>query len=148
MTDSITNEILFNILCDLKKKDLSMCARGRVISLYIKENNISINQASKDLGIPKTTIHTWARFNTLGEDKYKELINDGWTPSDIQKELKNSSVVRFEKKTELKRIDYLINEAKQNFNEFIHKQDYGTNTAQNIRELQNILNRILMRIEK
>lgn len=144
----MSDELLTYVIQDLKKKELSMIARGNLIDEYMKRRNISINEASKELGIPKTTAHTYHRFAELGEDKYNTLIAKGFKPSDIQKELKNGSTFKFTKKEYEKRIDIILDSAKSSLMEFVHRKDYSIETAQKIRELINILNRISMRVEK
>jgi response regulator of citrate/malate metabolism len=142
-----TNDIIYNLVCDFKKKEISMLTRGLIIDKYIKDNNISINQCAIDLGISKTTAHAWHRFNDLGEENYNNLVNDGWKPSEIQNALKNGNVENLIKKVKLKRIDIIIDETTSRLREFIHKKDYSKDTQIKIRELQNVLNRILIRLE-
>ena len=144
----LTDELLFNVIQDIKKKELSMVTRGKILLEVMRRNNYSNNDAVRELGIGKTTIHTWKRAVELGEEKYNELLEHGWSSSDIQNALKNNSALEIKKKALKKRIDIIIEEAISNLNQYVHKKDYSTETPQNIRELQNVLNRILMRAEK
>jgi hypothetical protein len=148
MTDEIlTDDLIFNLIQDFKKKEISMVTRGRILDEFQRRTGFSNNQTIKELGIGKTTFHTWKRFARLGEENYHELLNNGWSPSDVQIALKESSVENIAKKAKLKRIDILLEETKTKLGQFIHDKDYSPYTADRIRELQNVLNRILMRVE-
>jgi hypothetical protein len=145
MDEETLKGLLFNVLCDLRKKELTVVEKGQIVKEYIDKEKISINEASRRLAIPKTTIHTWARAELLGEDKYKELLEAGYTATEIQNKLKNGNG-EARKILEKKRIDVLLDEAKSNLAHYITHKDYSHVTQIKIQELQNVLNRILMRI--
>jgi transposase-like protein len=143
----LTDELLHNLIQDFRKRDISMSLKWRIIKECMNRNHYSINDAVKFLGIGKTTLHTWRRAYELGEEKHKELLTAGWTESEIQNALKNNSSMNLIKKVNKKKIDLILDEAKTNLSEYIHKKDYSIETEQKIKDLINILNRILMRTE-
>jgi hypothetical protein len=140
------NTIYHNLLLDLRKKDIDMITKGRIVEEYSQLNKISINEVGIQLGIPKTTVHTWHRFHELGQDSYDKLIESGFKPSDIQKAMKNSSSSVIKAQVNRKRIDIILEDARTRLQEFIHKREYSDKTEIMIKDLQNVLNRILMRV--
>jgi len=144
----LDNEIINHLIQDFKKKDLSMSIKWQIIRESMQLNNYSFNSAVKQLGISKTTLHTWRRAYELGDENHKKLLDQGWSETDIQNSLKHNSAMRLVKKIPKKRIDVIIEETISSLGRFVHDKDYSIETPQKIRELQNVLNRILMRVEK
>lgn len=149
MTDELlTNEVLHNIIQDFKKKDLSMSIKWLLIKEMMTREGMSYNDAHIKLSIGKTTLHTYRRAYEMGEDTHKELLKNGWSESDIQNALKSSSALTIKRSANRKRVDVVLDEARASLSVFIHSNDYSTETPMKIKELQNVLNRILMRVEK
>jgi len=144
--DVLTNDLLFNLIQDFKKKEISPIIKGKIIKMLADNTGMSINALSREMNIPKTTIHTYARYEKLGQENYDNMRKEGWEVSDIHNLMKSSGYVRSAIKN--KKIDVLLDKAKAELSTYVHEKNYSPYTAEKIRELQNVLNRILMRVEQ
>jgi hypothetical protein len=149
MSDNLlTDEILFNLIQDFKKRDISMELKFKLTEELRQRKNLSTRDVCKSLDIGRTSYYAWKRAAELGSENHDKLIEHGWSETEIQNELKSHTVGHLVNKVTKKKIDLFIEEAISNLNQFVHKKDYSSETSMKIKELQNVLNRILMRVEK
>ena len=85
------NTLLELTMVDLRKPEINPLLRARVVNNYLKTSNQTLSQASRFLGIPKTTLHTWLMYNKIGEDKYAELLRGGLSKTQVHNIVKNPS---------------------------------------------------------
>lgn len=82
----INENVMFNILKDWQKRDISPYDKGVMIKAYIEENNISQRELAKKLDISHTTLQTWVSFaKNFKEGQYETLVKAGVPKEDIYK---------------------------------------------------------------
>ena len=80
----INQDILKNIIIDFSKKDVTPYEKGKLIIEYLKENNLSLRQLSREIGISHTTLQTWISFyKNLKPNQYEDLIESGIPKAEI-----------------------------------------------------------------
>lgn len=70
----ISNEVLFNIILDWKKKDVSALEKKAFLEEYMKEQKIGLRELARLLDVPHTTLFHWLKGErkeekTLGKKK-------------------------------------------------------------------------------
>lgn len=74
----VSEDVLFNVLKDWQKRDISPYDKGVLIQAYLFEKKISQRQLARDLDIHHTTLHTWISFaKNLEPGQYEELVEKG-----------------------------------------------------------------------
>ncbi len=64
-----------NLVENLQRRDLNELERAQGISLYMEEHGLNKKQASKHLGIPRTTLTEWLQILEI-DDKYQQAVLD------------------------------------------------------------------------
>lgn len=82
------NDLIFNLMIDLKKKEISNHARAKLIRRYLENTKISERQLAKEIGIPRATLCNWLKFERISEKEYEEKINAGYTKTEVFESLK------------------------------------------------------------
>jgi len=90
--DKDIRDLVYNLLCDLKKKEIDKFVRARLIREYSNSRNISGRQLAKQLGIPKSTIEDWLRWDNLKPEQYEDYKEEGFTHTDIYESLRNGTL--------------------------------------------------------
>ena len=60
MDAEIINILEYNLLAELKRKEMTKEQRAMLLQDYLKRNNTSIRQMAKELNVPHTTLFYWA----------------------------------------------------------------------------------------
>ena len=97
MNDLCVSELrilLENVLIDCKKPDISPLLRSKLVDNYMKIHKISLSNMSRELCIPKTTLHTWLNYGKITQEKYDELLNSGLTKTQIHNIVKTPNKLR------------------------------------------------------
>lgn len=71
----VPNLIVENAFLDWKKKDVDKETKSKLLKDYLKERNISENELSRELGIPKSTIHDWVSNRQNDSDRVKIIVH-------------------------------------------------------------------------
>jgi len=71
MNEEIINILEYNLLSEIKKRELTKEARALILKDYMKRNDTSLRELAKDLNIPHTTLFYWAN-----EEKRKSHLSD------------------------------------------------------------------------
>ena len=79
----VPDEIVNNWLIDLRKKEVNLFERAKLIRAYLNNKELSIRSFSKEFGFPKSTIEDWLLWEKLTEKEYDKLIELGYTHTDI-----------------------------------------------------------------
>jgi Trp operon repressor len=145
----VPDELVFNFLCDLKKKDIDPLQRSRIIQKYMEENALSQRELSKQMGIPHSTIQDWLLFLRVSEEEYKELLNKGVKHTEIYRQLRNNKKMMSKEFLSKSTLDIRIENAISQLRQFtFDNPPHTTKTVNLMNELINVCNRILMKIER
>jgi len=148
--------LVYNFLCDLKKKDIDKFARARLINEYMRERNLSIRQLAKQLNIPKSTIEDWVRWAQLPQEEYKEYKEQGFTHTDIYESLRDGTLAERRKENLMPildltkkdlAIDRMLRRCISTLEVFKIKPPYSSETKKHIAQLRKILDTIESQIK-
>lgn len=143
----VSNDIVFNCLIDLKKKQLDPISRAKLIKSYLISNQISMRVLSKKIGIPLTTIHDWLSYNKINNKKLETMKQSGLSDTDIYNILRSSKYDKVSEISEISKLDLEVDRAIILFRPYILSQPKITPlTKHKLNELVNILNRIQVHI--
>ena len=150
MTDEIsaTDKLNFNYLMDLKKRQIDKFERATIVKTYMTKHKLTGRALAHRLGIPKSTIEDWLLFGKLEQVEYKEMKKTGLSDTDIYRSLRDRKKDSAKEIANETKLDYELKKAINKLNPLINKVVKSDDTQQLIKDLQNILNRILMRVEK
>jgi len=143
----IDKDILFNLLLDFRKRNINNIERAKILESYINETKISQRELAKELGIPHSTIQDWLLWNKIDNDKYKNLKKDGLNDTSIYKLLRNNKSKAINNISIENEIQENIKKCYNILKPFINSVDKSNNTKNCILELQNLLNRMLIKNE-
>ena len=77
-------DIVFNFLCDLKKKDIDKLKRAKLVREYLNETGISERELSRQLGFEdEKRVYKWLLYEKIDPKEYKRLIAEGFHDTDI-----------------------------------------------------------------
>jgi transcriptional regulator with XRE-family HTH domain len=153
------NNVVFNFFLDLRKKEIDKKVRAELINKYLKDNKMSQRQLASELGIPHSTIQDWLLFTRIPKAKYQEYIRKGHTETDIYRALRDNkgadlddietSLEQKKSRININGLEKDIDETITKFRALIHRHDYlDPNCVERIKELINILNRIIINKER
>jgi len=144
----VSEDLIHNFLTDLRKKDINIFERAKLIKEYKDHKGVSRRQLAKQLDIPHPTLVKWENWASIDKVKYEELKLKGFSDRDIYLKLftnkgKGASPVNFKTKLDLdlKRVNQII---VSHIKEPVTSED----TIKYLEELRNSLNRLEMNIEK
>ena len=80
----VPNDVIYNFIMDLKKRDIDDIAKARIVKEYMVQNNISLRSFSKNMNIPKTTVNNWLQFLKVSPEEYKLLEIKGYNKTQIR----------------------------------------------------------------
>lgn len=60
MDQDIIEVLEYNLLSELKRKELSKVQRAMLLKDYMKRKNISVRELAKEFNVPHTTLFYWA----------------------------------------------------------------------------------------
>lgn len=150
MDETIKDNIIFNFLMDQRKRDIDKKARATILREYMENNNLTQRSVGKELSIPHSTIHDWLLLDKISEEEYIKLKEEGHNDTAIYRMLRNNN-------DDLKKIplDILaLRTATVKAKSFYHDawsrttEQLDPETSETIKELVNILNRLLIKGER
>ena len=89
--ESAEDVLTYNLVMDLNKKSLDPHTRAKRIEDYRKKLKLSRRELARKLGIPRSTLDDWCRWNKLSDGIYKKLKDNGMNDTDIYRELRGPS---------------------------------------------------------
>lgn len=128
-------DLVYNLLCDLKKKEINKFSRAKLIRAYLNDTNLSIRNLAKRMCISKSTIEDWLRWENIKEEEYEEYIEQGYTPTDIAYSLRDGTLSRKNVET-----DKALLACIRKLEIFKIKPPYSNQTRNLITQLRRILN--------
>jgi len=143
----IDKNILFNLLIDFRKKNISGIEKARLIQSYLDETKLSQRQLAKEMDISHSTIQDWLLFNKISKDEYETMKNNGLNQSDIYRLLRNNKKVNKEYFIENNKLQYILKQVIIMLKPYQRKIDTSLQTKELIQELHEISNVMLMKYE-
>lgn len=143
---NVPNELVYNFIVELKRKDVNPVDRAQIIQEYMDENKLTIKKLSIESGLPTATIHDYINFNKIDKEEYTQLLDKGVTKTEIFKALRNSEYKR--KKLTPNELNMLIEETTSRLKMYINNPIFDKNTLDLIKDLRNTLNRLELHLEK
>lgn len=140
----IDNDVLFNLLLDFRKKNISNIERSKILQAYINETKISQRELARELGIPHSTIQDWLLWNKIDNKEYSTLKKQGMNDTSIYKILRNNKTQNISITNE---VQIKLKECKTILNPLINRVDTKNETNILIKDLINVLNRMLIKNE-
>ena len=145
--NKIVTDLLFNYFLDMRKKDINKRERAELLATYIEQNNVSQRALATELGIPHSTIQDWLMINRIPEEEYQAYIDKGMTDTAIYRMLRNNKQAKPAEFNNLL-VDEELKKAQTRFRSLITDSDkLNPTTIAEVKELINILNRILLHSE-
>ena len=142
----LSDQTIHNLINDFKKKEINPKERAEILLEYRKHKGISQRQLAKNIGISHSVIQDWELWNKITTEQIKFAKTQGFNNTDIYKSLRsnNAQIVRHERAY----IDVILQQAIIDLRRYVHQSNYSEKTSQLIKDLTNVLNRILMRADK
>lgn len=141
----MSEKIIFNWMLDLRKKHVNPHERARIIKNYIQETKTSVRQLARDLGIPHTTLTGWLSWNKISPEEYEMLRKRGVTHTEIWTSLKQNKQLEICEEHSEYELEQVLRKIKEIYRNLDSK---SPQTIRLINEIQNYLNRILLKIDK
>lgn len=151
MDNNLVEKLQFAYMCDLKKKDIDKFERAKIILDYMEKNKLSKRALSREMGIKLTTLHGWIQYDKITIKQYETFRRDGLSEADIFNALKRreSESIKEKKAFDLFLEDWISNTKIVIRDIDNHNQDkISPTTLGKIKELQDNLNRLVMKIER
>lgn len=142
--------LIYNMLLDLRKKEIDPFERAKLIGQFLMANNMSQRRLAQELGVPKSTIEDWLLWNRITKNEYNQMIDHGANKTEVYRTLRNNKKKPKEALLQRKRMDFDIQRAIKTFRFYLKHYDQKWTshyTSTELMELINILNRILIKLE-
>ena len=147
MRVDISRQAMLNFFQEFKKKEIDPKERASLLKQFREQNGMSQRALAKIIGISHSIIQDWELWNRITTEQVRHAISKGYTRTDIYRSLRNNSgLEKFKKDNYV--IDCILRDAVKDLKYYIEHRNYSRETEVLIKELQNTLNRILMRIDK
>jgi hypothetical protein len=146
--DEVVNNLLFNSFLDMRKKEINKHQRAKLLERYMENNNVSGRALAEQIGVPKSTLQDWLMINRISETEYNAYLDKGFSETEIYRMLRNnkkSAPKMFDECMVREQIRTTSDKLKSLINQGMHIED---NLIIEIKELVNILNRILLHNER
>jgi hypothetical protein len=146
---SYPNEVIYNFLVDLKKRDINPIDRAKIIRKYCNDQNISIRKLSTELGISHSTLQDWVDYERIDKLQYTKLLDSGYSKKSIYKMLRDtrSDKKEFESITKIE-LNVILKDTDMRIKGHINNTIFDAVTIDLLKELRNTLNRIELHIER
>jgi len=141
------NKLKFNYIQDIRKKDIDIRDRALILKSYMIDNHLSFRQMAADCGIPLATLAGWIAPAGIDDKTYSKMKRSGMSQADIM------NVLKYEKKTEVTKTRTKLELELSNFKAVVrhainNSSSESASVISEINELQNLLNRLLMHLER
>jgi len=145
----VPNDLVYNFLVELKKKDVDPIDRAKIIRKYAENQGLSIRALAEELGMSHSTLQDWVDYERVDHKEFNKLLSDGYTKKNVYRILRDTrgdkkqfeSIVKVE-------LNVVLKNAYLEIRPFINNPVYDEYTAEILHDLINTLNHLDMRIEK
>ena len=145
----IKNKLTHNYLLEMNKKQIDKLERAKLVKDYIESKNISVRELARQLNMPHSTLNDWIMWNNIEKNDFDKMKNNGLNDRDVYRELRNNKSDKEKKFVETLKIDLELEKSISTLKKLARKNVlYSEKTEDAIIELQDILNKISMYIEK
>ena len=131
--DTEFKTLVFNLMCDLKKKEIEPLGRARIIKEYLDDSKISERELARQLGIGHSTIQDWLLWTEIDGQQYAEFKAGGATDTDIYRSLRSGTLGK------KKAIDTALETCISKLAVFKLRPPYSKDTPQLLAKLKRIL---------
>jgi len=148
---NISDDLIFNILQDFRKKDVHPIDRAKFFSEYLKAKSCSQRQLAKTLDIPHSTLQDWLSYGKVSKSDYDTLINKGVSKKQVYRMVRDdrsnvsSKINRALKSPEF---NLVLEDSISKIHPFVSTPEVDSDTVELIKKLRDLLNRIEFRIER
>jgi transcriptional regulator with XRE-family HTH domain len=144
----VPNRLIYNFLCDLKKKEIHPVERAEMMKAYLKEEGISQRELARELGMPHSTVQDWLDYGKLSVKEFNHLTHSGLSKKEIHKTLRGER-----NNTEIQEIignnlNRKLKAATIMLMEEINKPNANKETFRLIKDLELIIKRLKETIER
>jgi hypothetical protein len=91
MEDEV-KELVFNMMCDMKKHELEPIGRAKLIQNYLEQTGLTGRMLAKRIGVPHSTLQDWLLWSRITKDQYDKHIQEGHSHLDIYKSLRGGTL--------------------------------------------------------
>ena len=139
-----TDDLIYNFLCDLKKKEISPMVRAKLITDYLAKTGKSQRELARELGIPHSTLDDWCRWTNITETEYEELKKQGYGDTDIYRSIRQGTLSKGKEKA----IDIALNTCISKMEVFKIKPPFSDKTMALLLQLERILKVIKKQVKE
>ena len=86
----VSKDIVFNILTDMRKREINPVQRAEFIKAVLDDRKISQRALAKELDMSHSTFQDWLVWGRLTEGELKNLLNEGVNKTDIYRSLREN----------------------------------------------------------
>lgn len=137
----VKEELVYNFLIDLKKKDIHPVEKARLIKLYMAEKNLGVRALARELGMPPNTLQGWINYEKLTPEDYDIMIKDGVPKTAIRDLVTEPKETQIQETNELD-LNRCLMAANESLKPFIRKPKYNEKTIKLLINLSGTLNLI------
>lgn len=151
MEKDLYEEVVFNMLVDLKKKDIDRFTKAKLIKTYIERHRISERELARQIGVHASTLEDWLLYNNITEEEYGVMKGNGLNDTDIYNVIRNAKHKHKKDYVKITKFDFVIEEVINKLKPFVNaisKEMVSGNTDNLLVELNDIVNHIRMKIER
>lgn len=144
----VSNELVYNFLIELKKKEISPIDRAVIIKSYIKENGMSARGLAKELGMPHSTLQDWMDYDRISKVEFEAMIDKGINKKTIHKTLRTTRGMDAQYKAIVQNdLNIQLQNSIVSLTCYMNNPEFNTETSELIKKLKNILNRIELNMD-
>ena len=150
MAIEIGDDLFNNIIQDWKKRNINPIERANFLRSAMVEKDItSIRDFAKHIGLPKSTLQDWIMWEKLSEDEYENYKENGFNDTTIYRALRSENNVKQKiDKHKFNKTDLRLEQARSLVSGLIHDWEKSPNTLGLLNKLQDVVNRLKMRVER
>ena len=145
MQGEVVHKLQLNYVFDLQKNKIDPFERALIIRNILNKEGLSIRSFSTKYGFSRSTIEDWLLFDKITEEDYKKKLKAGFTAKEIYRALRTR---KKEPPVYLTDLDRMLAECSTKVRCGLSKAKFSEKTPSIISELQNNLNRYLIKIER
>ena len=141
-------ELLYNYIIDLKKKEINEKQRAKLIMDYMKEHGLSQRSFATKFNFSHSTVADWLLWDKINDDQIETMVLNGYNKTEIYRELRNNKDKSITEIVFDSKFDNDLNKALSFIRKHIKNDKPSSNTIKIINDIRNELNRMEMYLEK
>lgn len=147
----VPDDFAFNLLQDLRKKEINPVERAKFLESYLKHTNISQRELARQLGIPYSTLQDWISYKNITSKEYEILLDKGFGKREIYRMLRDdrgNARSKVSNAVNTPVINLLLSQMITDLRPLINTAVFDDETFTLIMDLRNVLNRMELHLEK